>query len=170
MFKSLQRIIMAKETKSNYMNFRITPSLKDKFTERAAELGKAPGPYLIELIEKDLKGDMKDSDKPMLTNFAQIVSDKISEGIAKEFADMQNKFEQANAFSDSLTCYQYQTILKLYYFFMFRFETFHKTSPENMVNTDREAYKKATEDLGPILKLFDMKNSQIVMKILKGIK
>lgn len=159
-----------KESKSNFMNFRIAPSLKEKFKKRAVELGKAPAAYLIELIEKDLNGDMKDSDKPMLANFAQKVSDKISEGIAKEFAELQAKFDKANTFSDSLTCYQYQTILKLYYFFMFRFEAFHKTTSEYLVKTDSEAYKKATSDLGPILKLFDLKDPQIIMKVLKGIK
>jgi hypothetical protein len=44
-----------KETKSDNCSFRLTPSLKLLLMKRSGELGKQPGEYIIELIEKDLQ-------------------------------------------------------------------------------------------------------------------
>jgi hypothetical protein len=44
-----------KETKSENCSFRLTPSMKLDLMKRSGELGKQPGEYIIELIEKDLQ-------------------------------------------------------------------------------------------------------------------
>lgn len=162
--------IMKESKKNSYLSFKLNSEVLNEVHQRCTELKKDLSSYMRDLIDKDLKGDMTKKDQPLLTKFSQMVSDNLSKSIALELHEMSQKIDKSNEFSDALSCYNFHALLKLYFYSYIRFENLKPTQKEYQNNADLASTEKATEEIAPILKLFESKDSQSLMKIIKGQK
>jgi hypothetical protein len=162
--------IMKDSKKNSYLSFKLNSEVLNDVHQRCTELKKDLSSYMRDLIDKDLNGDMTKKDQPLLTKFSQMVSDNLSKSIALELHEMSQKIDKANDFSDALSCYNFHALLKLYFYSFLRFESIKQTSEDYRGKADQASTEKATEEIAPFLKLFESKDSQALMKIIKGQK
>jgi hypothetical protein len=161
---------MKDSKKNSYVSFKINNEVLKDVHQRCIDLKKDLSSYMRDLIDKDLDGDMSKEDQPLLTKFSQMVSDNLSKSIALELHELSQKIDKSNNFSDALSCYNLHALLKMYFYSYVRFENLKPTQKEYQNNADLASTEKATEEIAPILKLFESKDSQSLMKIIKGHK
>lgn len=91
-----------KETKSENCSFRLTPSMKLDMMKRSGELGKQPGEYITDLIEKDLlskAAELPEREKTFIENQFQQFTEKLLSFFVDNYDKKLMKIEHLSAMS-----------------------------------------------------------------------
>jgi predicted DNA-binding protein len=159
---------MAKQAKTEYFHFRMTPSMKEKLYVRAAELGKEPSVYLTELMEKDLAGyDLDESEKPRMKEFSKQVGmeifNKITSLFDSAYLKTKNREEKLLALlilNYRQTLYQFQNIIN-------RDELSNKLSAEQVKICEEKTRKNLNEIFDKYLEFVLINDSENIIEHLK---
>ncbi|MBN1294685.1 MAG: hypothetical protein JXB48_22810 [Candidatus Latescibacteria bacterium] len=137
---------MLKESKTEYFNFRLSPSMKANLYKRADECGKDPSTYLTSLLEKDIAGyDLTDSEKPRMEDFSRKVAlelfNRLSEHFDKAYVKTKNREEKLYA----LMMLQYRQSLYKFLSIENRQEVSGKLSEEQLENCEKISREKVND-------------------------